>query len=106
MRFASWLILGAATLLTAAAVSLSGVVGFVGLIVPHVARRIAGTDARSALPACALLGATLVVCADAFSRAIAPPAEIPLGVVLALIGVPAFLYLYARPGKAGRLWGT
>ncbi len=102
----SWLVLGAATLLTAAAVSLAGVVGFVGLIVPHIARRLVGSDARRALPVCALAGATLVVAADAVSRALLPPMEIPLGVVLALIGVPSFLYLYTRPASAGRLWGT
>jgi iron complex transport system permease protein len=102
----SWIVLGAATLLTAAAVSLSGVVGFVGLIVPHIVRRIVGTDARAALPACALLGAALVALADALSRSLLPPMEIPLGVVLAIVGVPAFLYLYTRPATAGRLWGT
>jgi iron complex transport system permease protein len=106
VKRASWLILGSATLLTASAVSLSGVIGFVGLIVPHVARRFVGTDARRALPACALLGAALVALADALSRAAFAPMEIPLGVVLALIGVPAFLYLYTRPSQAGRLWGT
>jgi iron complex transport system permease protein len=106
VRRASWLVLGAATLLTAAAVSLSGVVGFVGLIVPHIARRLVGSDARRALPVCALAGGALVVLADAASRALFPPMEIPLGVVLALIGVPSFLYLYTRPSRAGRLWGT
>jgi iron complex transport system permease protein len=103
---AQWLILIAATLLTAAAVALSGIVGFVGLIVPHVARRIVGSDGRAALVASALLGATLVPLADAASRALLPPAEIPLGVLLAFIGVPAFLYLYLRPARATRLWGT
>jgi iron complex transport system permease protein len=100
-----WLLLSAATLLTASAVSLSGIVGFVGLIVPHLARRIVGTDARLALPASALLGVALVALADAASRALMPPVEIPLGVLLAFVGVPTFLYLYLRPHGAGRLWG-
>lgn len=100
-----WLVLGGSTLLAAAAVTLSGIVGFVGLIVPHVARRIVGSDVRAALVASALLGATLVPLADALARSLAPPIEIPLGVLLAFIGVPAFLYLYLRPAKA-RVWGT
>lgn len=91
-----WTLLAGAALLTAAAVALAGLVGFVGLIVPHLARRIVGADLRVGLPAAALLGAALVVLADAASRALLAPAEIPLGVLLALIGVPAFLYLYLR----------
>lgn len=101
-----WLLLGSATLLTAAAVSLSGTVGFVGLIVPHLARRLVGTDARFALPAAMLLGIALVALADAASRALMPPQEIPLGVLLAFVGVPSFLYLYLRPSGGARLWGT
>ncbi|HEY0798598.1 MAG TPA: iron ABC transporter permease [Candidatus Baltobacteraceae bacterium] len=101
-----WLLLASAALLTAAAVSLSGLVGFVGLIVPHLARRLIGTDARSALPLTALLGATLVTLADAASRTLIAPAEIPLGVLLAFIGVPTFLYLYLRTDVTARLWGT
>lgn len=90
---AHWGIVGSAALLTAAAVSVSGMVGFVGLIVPHVARRMVGSDARWMLPACALVGAILVMAADALSRALVPPIELPLGVLLSLLGVPAFLYL-------------
>jgi iron complex transport system permease protein len=101
-----WMLLAAATLLTAAAVALSGTIGFVGLIVPHLARRVVGTDGRIALVASALIGATLVPLADALSRSLFPPLEIPLGVLLAFIGVPTFLYLYLRPAGATRLWGT
>jgi iron complex transport system permease protein len=103
---AQWMLLASATLLTAAAVSLSGTIGFVGLIVPHLARRVVGTDGRVALVASAFIGATLVPLADALSRALFPPIEIPLGVLLAFIGVPTFLYLYLRPAGATRLWGT
>jgi len=103
---AQWMLLVAATLLTAAAVSLAGIVGFVGLIVPHLARRLFGTDARFALPASALIGVALVAVADAASRSIVPPQEIPLGVLLAFVGVPSFLYLYLRPRGTSRLWGT
>ncbi len=91
-----WILLAAAALLTAAAVALSGLVGFVGLIVPHLARRLAGPDLRYGVPAAMALGMTLVIVADAASRAVFAPLEIPLGVLLAFIGVPAFLYLYLR----------
>ena len=97
-----WMLLAAAALLTAAAVALSGLVGFVGLIVPHLARRLVGPDLRAGVPAGAALGATLVIVADAASRSLFAPVEIPLGVLLAFIGVPAFLYLYL--GGATRLY--
>lgn len=93
---AHWLILCAASMLTASAVSLSGIVGFIGLIVPHIARRAIGGDARHVIVASLLLGAGLMALADAASRALLPPLEIPVGVLLAFIGVPTFLYLYMR----------
>lgn len=91
---AQWTILASSSLLAAASVALAGIVGFVGLIVPHVARRIVGSDARGLLPASALCGAALTVAADAIARTIVAPSELPIGVLLAFIGVPAFLYLY------------
>lgn len=97
---AQWSVLAAASLLTACAVTLSGTVGFVGLIVPHIARRIGGTDARFVIPASALLGAALTIAADAVCRSVLAPTEIPIGVLLAFIGVPAFLYLYLRDQRA------
>ena len=93
---AQWLILAATSLLAAASVALAGMVGFIGLIVPHVARRLAGSSAPLLLPACALLGASLCALADAVARSIVAPSELPIGVLLAFIGVPAFLYLYLR----------
>ncbi|MGH7707269.1 MAG: FecCD family ABC transporter permease [Vulcanimicrobiaceae bacterium] len=102
---AQWLLLAAASLLTSVAVALGGLIGFVGLIVPHLARRIVGSDARVALPAVVLIGGIVMPLADAASRALLAPSEIPLSVLLAFIGVPAFLYLYSRP-EARRLWGT
>ena len=93
---AQWTILAASSLLAASAVTLSGTVGFVGLIVPHVARRFVGSDARHAIAASAILGAALMIAADAFCRTVLAPAELPIGVLLAFIGVPAFLYLYLR----------
>ncbi|MBV8198346.1 MAG: iron ABC transporter permease [Candidatus Eremiobacteraeota bacterium] len=96
---AQWLILAASSLLAASSVVLAGLVGFIGLLVPHIARRLVGTEARILFPACAAIGATLCMLADATCRRIVAPAELPIGVLLALIGVPAFLYLYLRPAR-------
>jgi iron complex transport system permease protein len=97
---AGWGILASASLLTAAAVSVSGVVGFVGLIVPHITRRIVGDDARYTLVASTLIGAMLVVLADAAARSIAPPLDLPVGVLLSMFGVPIFLFLAFRRRSA------
>jgi len=91
---AQWTILAGASLLTAAAVTLAGIVGFLGLIVPHLARRVVGSDARALLVASAMLGTALCSLADAVARSIVAPSELPIGILLAFIGVPAFLYLY------------
>ncbi|HUY11946.1 MAG TPA: iron ABC transporter permease, partial [Candidatus Dormibacteraeota bacterium] len=91
---AQWAILGSATLLTAAAVSLAGMVGFVGLIVPHLARRIVGSDARVLLPATLFLGAAMAIAADAVARAALAPRELPLGIVMAFAGIPIFIAIY------------
>lgn len=97
---AQWVVLGASSLLAASSVVLAGLVGFIGLIVPHLARRIVGSDARALLPACVTIGAALCMLADAVCRVVVAPAELPIGVLLAFIGVPAFLYLYLRPAAA------
>jgi iron complex transport system permease protein len=81
---------------TGAAVAVSGIVGFVGIIVPHLVRLLAGPDHRVVLPGSVLLGATLVVLADVLARMLVRPAELPLGVVTALIGAPLFLHLVRR----------
>ena len=94
---AQWIVLAASSLLAASSVVLAGLVGFIGLIVPHLARRVVGSDARALLPACAAIGAALCMLADAVCRIIVAPAELPIGVLLAFIGVPTFLYLYLRP---------
>ncbi|MBV8372379.1 MAG: iron ABC transporter permease [Candidatus Eremiobacteraeota bacterium] len=91
---AQWVILAGSSLLAASSVVLAGMVGFIGLIVPHLARRVVGSDARVLLPGCVLIGAALCMLADAVCRWIVAPAELPIGVLLAFIGVPAFLYLY------------
>ncbi|MFY9718488.1 MAG: iron ABC transporter permease [Candidatus Cybelea sp.] len=99
VKSAQWVMLAASSLLAASSVVLAGLVGFIGLIVPHIARRIVGSDARRLLPACASLGAALCMVADAVCRRVVAPAELPIGVLLAFIGVPAFLYLYLRPTR-------
>ncbi|HEV3089880.1 MAG TPA: iron ABC transporter permease [Candidatus Cybelea sp.] len=95
-----WVMLAASSLLAASSVVLAGLVGFVGLIVPHIARRIVGSDARALLPAACAIGAALCMLADAICRVVVAPAELPIGVLLAFVGVPAFLYLYLRPAAA------
>jgi iron complex transport system permease protein len=97
---AQWVMLVASSLLAASSVVLAGIVGFVGLIVPHIARRLVGSNARALLPACAFAGATLCTLADAVCRWIVAPAELPIGVLLAFIGVPAFLYIYLHGERA------
>jgi ferric citrate transport system permease protein len=82
--------------LAAAAVAVAGPIGFVGLISPHVARFLIGADHRRLIPLAALFGAALVVWADIFARAVQRPLEIPVGIVIALIGGPFFLFLARR----------
>lgn len=90
------IVLIASTLLTAAAVSVSGVIGFVGLVVPHLVRLICGPDYRLIIPLSAIGGGLFVLWADTLARMALSPREIPLGVVTALIGAPFFAYLLRR----------
>lgn len=85
-----------AAALTGVAVALSGVIAFVGLIVPHAARLLAGSDHRRLTPAAAVLGAVFMVAVDLLGRTLMPPEELPVGVVTAVLGAPAFLLLMAR----------
>jgi iron complex transport system permease protein len=85
-----------ASLLTGLAVSVSGAVGYVGLIVPHLMRLIFGSDHRTLLPTAALGGAIAVVFADTLARTVVAPAEIPVGAVTAFVGAPLFIYLLRR----------
>jgi iron complex transport system permease protein len=82
-----------AALLAASAVSVAGLLGFVGLIVPHMTRLIIGSDYRFLLPAGALFGAALVMLCDTLARVALDPVEVPVGVIMALLGAPFFLYL-------------
>ena len=85
-----------ATLLTAASVSVSGTIGFVGLIVPHAVRLVWGGDNRALLPCAAVAGAAFLVVADTLARTLAGATELPVGVVTALVGVPCFVWLLRR----------
>ncbi len=92
-------IIALGALLTGAAVSVSGLVGFLGLAVPHILRLAIGPDHRRLLPASALAGAALLVLADAAARSIVAPAELPVGIFTALLGGPLFLFLLRRNGQ-------
>ena len=85
-----------ASLMTGLVVSQSGIIGFVGLIIPHICRILFGPDHRLLLPASFLLGASFLVAADLLSRTLIAPAEIPVGAVTAAIGVPVFVYLLKK----------
>jgi iron complex transport system permease protein len=93
-----------ATLIAGAGVAVAGIVGFVGLVVPHLLRIIIGPDHRLLLPASALGGAILLLGADLVARTIVIPAELPLGVVTALVGGPYFLYLLRRTTREQGGW--
>lgn len=87
---------GAASLVTAAGVAVAGVIGFVGLVVPHALRLVVGSDHRTLLPLSFVVGAAFLTAADVTAQALLSPTEIPIGVVTALVGVPIFLLLLRR----------
>lgn len=91
-----FLIMLVGALLTGAAVAISGLVGFVGLVIPHIVRLVVGPDHRLLLPASVLTGAIFLILADLAARLVIAPSEIPLGVVTALFGAPFFIYLLRR----------
>ncbi|MFQ6019304.1 MAG: FecCD family ABC transporter permease, partial [Dehalococcoidia bacterium] len=90
------LLLGAASLAAAAAVSVSGIIGFVGLIVPHAVRLLLGPDHRRLLPMSMVLGAAFLILADLLARTVIQPSELPVGIITAFCGAPFFLFLLRR----------
>jgi iron complex transport system permease protein len=90
------ILLAVASVVTAAAVAVSGVIGFVGLVVPHVMRLVVGPDHRVLLPTSALAGSAFLVAADTVARTAGGGAEVPVGIVTAALGAPFFLYLLRR----------
>ena len=95
-----WQLYGLASLMTAAAVASAGSIGFIGLVAPHLLRLVVGNDQRILLPGAALLGGSLLLLADTIARSTFAPQQLPVGVVTALLGVPLFLYLLQRAGRA------
>ncbi len=93
------LLLAAAAVLAGSTVGVAGPVGFVGLIVPHIMRRFVGADYRYLVPASALGGMLLMVLADSVSRIVVSPAELPIGIVMSLLGGPFFLFVLLRSGR-------
>lgn len=91
-----WLLLGATAVLTGVLVSISGAIGFVGLVLPHVARLVFGARHQRMLPAAALGGAIFMVWADTAARSMFSPREIPVGIITALLGTPVFLFVLIR----------
>jgi iron complex transport system permease protein len=83
----------AASLITGAAISVAGSIGFVGLIVPHAARLLLGPDNRRLVPAAGLLGGAFLILADLVARTVAAPTELPVGVITSFCGAPLFIYL-------------
>lgn len=88
-----------ATMAVGAAVAVSGVIGFVGLLVPHTIRLFIGVDNKYVLPASALLGALILTLADMIARTVVSPVELPIGVITALLGTPLFLYILIKDKK-------
>ncbi|CAM5763314.1 iron ABC transporter permease [Labrys miyagiensis] len=93
-------VIGATALAVGASVAFTGMVGFVGLLAPHCARLLGGQRYRYVLPASALLGAALVILADAVARTVISPAELPIGVVTSLLGAPAFIAILRKAQRA------
>lgn len=85
--------------LAAATVSVAGMIGFVGLVVPHISRLLVGSDYKAMLPTSVLLGAVVLLLADTLGRTVVPGMEIPVGIVMSVVGGPFFLYMLRKAGK-------
>jgi len=96
VRTTKYILLVVTSLVTAVAVSMAGIIGFVGIMVPHMMRLAVGSDHRLLLPVAALFGASFLVAADAVARVILAPSELPVGVITALCGAPYFIFLMRR----------
>ncbi|MDX2258268.1 MAG: iron ABC transporter permease [Hyphomicrobiaceae bacterium] len=96
---AKYLIVALTALAVGSSVAVAGVIGFVGIVVPHLVRLLAGPAHAVLLPASALIGASLLLLADILARTVVAPAELPIGILMALIGAPVFLHLVLRRGS-------
>lgn len=99
VRATKYVLLIVTSLITSVAVSLAGIIGFVGIMVPHMMRLVFGSDHRLLMPAAALFGASFLVVADTLARIVIAPAELPVGVITALCGAPYFIFLMRRKGR-------
>lgn len=88
-------------ILVSVSVASAGIIGFVGLVIPHIARLLLGYDNKFLMPASALIGASFLALSDALSRTIIRPSELPIGVVTSMIGAPLFIYLLLKRGRGG-----
>ncbi|MNZ38982.1 Hemin transport system permease protein HmuU [compost metagenome] len=98
VRAVQRMLLLCSALLVASAVAVSGVIGFIGLVVPHVVRMWLGADHRAVIPGSVLAGAFLLLIADTLARTVVTPAEMPVGLLTSLLGAPWFLWLIFRRG--------
>lgn len=98
VRMVQRILLLCSALLVAAAVAVSGVIGFIGLVVPHLLRMWLGSDHRAVIPGSVLAGALLLLIADTAARTLVAPAEMPVGLLTSLLGAPWFLWLIFRRG--------
>ena len=96
MKMGKYIAIAGVSAAVGASVAVSGGIGFIGIVVPHVLRLSIGPDNRYLLPASALLGATLLLLADALARTIVAPAELPIGIITAAVGGPFFLWILLR----------
>ncbi len=97
------LIIVLSTMAVGASVAMCGIIGFIGLIIPHIIRMLAGAGHQTVIPCSALLGAVVLTLADLLSRTIVAPAELPIGIVTAIIGVPVFIYIIFKEKRAKQL---
>jgi len=97
------ILLAAVALVTAAAVSISGIIGFIGLIIPHIMRLLVGPDHRMLIPSSALAGAIVLILCDTLARTVMSPTEVPVGIITAILGCPFFIYLLLRSRRGSWL---
>jgi iron complex transport system permease protein len=97
------ILLACVALVTAAAVSISGIIGFIGLIIPHIMRLLVGPDHRMLIPSSALAGAIVLILCDTLARTVISPSEVPVGVITAILGCPFFIYLLLRSRRGSWL---
>lgn len=103
VKRSKYAVLAGGSILTGAAVAVSGTIGFVGLVVPHMVRIIVGVDHRHLLPLAFINGASLLVICDLVSRTIISPTELPIGVITSFIGAPVFAYIFFKQRSARRV---